>query len=351
MGFCLRPFSTAFLILVYSSPIICTSSTPQTARSKLGHSLETLATSMALTTSAVPTLCYARGILGDSSREEFYNKYNSQPNERIFDTKVGSFFPARSFFYNGKLKEEEIVIYGEVHTNNMMHNAEFEILKNMNQMHGSKNIAVGMESFYRQHQASLDRFSFVHGSFDRLKKETNYDAVWGFDFNYYSKLLAYCATHNIKIIGLNVPNQITQMIATTGYNELDDRLKEILPIIDFNDKAHKEQFVKTMSTHMNIIENKDKLERYYQSECLWDEYMADSLAIYKSQHPSHKVLAIVGSGHVRYRRGIPNRVAKRTQINPYVIIGEQVEFDASSGLPEINRLPAHDEADLIWYTA
>lgn len=169
--------------------------------------------------------------VANTNAESWYNP----TNQRIFDTKRMSFIPSHPEIYLKKvLGDRNVVIIGEVHSNPCHHKVEFEVLRTLyddEQSKGGKlsNIAIGMEAFYRQHQKVLDDFIFVHKDFDLLQKKTNWAETWGYDLNYYSKILRYASDHNIRVIGLNVPQPVAHYVSQKGLENVPESLRKRLP--------------------------------------------------------------------------------------------------------------------------
>jgi uncharacterized iron-regulated protein len=94
----------------------------------------------------------------------------------------------------------------------------------------------------------------------------------------------------------------------------------------------------------------------YETQTLWDEYMAESAAIFIDRNPSKTLLVIAGTGHVKGRVALPDRIAKRVvarrgdQYRPFVIVPEQVEWSAENGLPMVQSPLSDSECDWAWYT-
>jgi hypothetical protein len=58
---------------------------------------------------------------------------------------------------------------------------------------------------------------------------------------------------------------------------------------------------------------------------------------------------IAGLGHVQGRVGLPDRIRKRTNKTPFVIVPQQVDW-LDNGLPDIERPLTFDDCDWAWYT-
>jgi uncharacterized iron-regulated protein len=102
------------------------------------------------------------------------------------------------------------------------------------------------------------------------------------------------------------------------------------------------------SAHMVV--DSSASQRLYETQCLWDEYMADSAGQYITKYPSHTLVIIAGYGHVLGRGGIPNRIKRRVKKNdPFVIVPQQVDW-LPNGLPDIEIPLSREDCDWAWYT-
>lgn len=314
----------------------------------------------------------------------WYNPYN----QRIFDTQRGSFLPSHPERYLGdELGLRNIIVIGEIHSNPCHHRVEFEIIKTLASLPASSNkkidpiyislsdttnsnninipaitrsvvnsnLAIGMEAFYRQHQSALDDFIFSHKNFELLQNQTDWKSTWGYDLNYYSKILRYASENNIRLIGLNVPQPVVHYVSKMGLQSVPEAIKKYLPSVDTLDLAHRQQFdgemeAAGMPSHML---KGVALQRMYEAQCLWDDYMAESASLYlQSEQPAKRLVIIAGSGHVLGRYGIPNRLLKRLPIgqsDPFVVVPQQVDW-LSNGLPDIDLPLSKTDCDWAWYT-
>ena len=122
------------------------------------------------------------------------------------------------------------------------------------------------------------------------------------------------------------------------------------------DKQHRRQFEETMkaasaqSSH-GVLKGAS-LQRLYDTQCLWDEYMAESATNYLNINPQSTLVVIAGSGHVIGRHGLPNRIMKRLRSGtaPFVIVSEEVDWLSETGLPDIDVPLKPRDCDWAWYT-
>ena len=238
--------------------VICSSKIPKSiANNQISKTitnyalaLTTITSSLALSSrssqaSQASNLQSAYVFASSASDDPWYNPYN----QRIYDTTRKSYLPTHPDLYLVKeLGNRNIIVVGEVHSNPCHHRVEFEIIRTLqnnnskNSRNNKNNLAIGMETFYRQHQSILDDFIFNHKNFERLKKESNWDSTWGYDLNYYSKILRYASEHSIRIIGLNVPQPIAHFVSKQGLSNLPSNILKYLPEIDTSDIRHRKQF-------------------------------------------------------------------------------------------------------------
>ena len=303
-------------------------------------------------------LCTKCGTVGCESplcnkagASEWYNP----DNERIFDTYHKSYLPARPELYLSKerLEGKKVITIGETHTNPLCHRLELDVIRAlaMNNVQKGQKMAIGLECFFRQHQDALDRFVFNHHDLATLKRETDWEKSWGYDLNYYAKIFNFASTHGIRLIGLNIPYPVAQLVGEVGLANVPSKLKKLLPDIDLGVTKHREQFeaaIGAFGGHGTM--ESDAFTRMYEVQTLWDEYMAESAAMYNDQHPDDLLVVIAGVGHVAGRVGIPDRISRRVKAEPFVIVPLAVDWIASSGLPDVTLPLSLDDCDWAWYT-
>lgn len=113
-------------------------------------------------------------------------------NERIYDVSKKSFLPVNHLnVLEKELKGRRVISIGEVHSNPCHHRVEFEVIKTLAAHRDPKQIQIGLECFYRQHQTALDAYVFQHQDFATLKAQTKWDDTWGYDLNNYAKIFNF----------------------------------------------------------------------------------------------------------------------------------------------------------------
>lgn len=298
----------------------------------------------------------------DSSQE--YDRARSV----LYDTRSGSFLPPepRRFVGTalqrcctgsqceaaGQGGEARVIFAAEDHQNPLHHMMQLEIIKAVDAL-DDRPLAIGLEMFYRQHQPALDQFVFHDGDFKALKRRTRWASTWGYDFNQYAKILAYARRHQIQLVGLNVPFGLVNAVANTGLDGLPANVRQTLPQIDRGQAAHFERFRRDITEAVvrdgATMPDGPELQRWYEAELLWDEYVAESAAAYAGHHGDARLVVLVAASRVQGRDGVPDRVSRRTGERTFPVLPLAVPW-AENGLPAIRRPLGPDEADWLVYT-
>lgn len=241
-----------------------------------------------------------------------------------------------------------ILYVGETHANKVAHQVQLKVLKACYEKFGN-NVAIGMEMFTRPYQPFLDQW--IAGEIDEQKflEETRWDKEWGYDYSLYKEILDFAREKKIPVIALNAPKEVVKMVSRQGLKGLSEDEKKQLPEIDTADFFHRVYLERAVREHM--VDRSADLEKYNDVQCLWEEYMAQTIVNYLSswEGKDKKFLAFAGNGHIIYDFGIPKRVFRRTFLPYYTIYpaefhGTKPSADQDLFLPEIPLEPA----DFVW---
>jgi uncharacterized iron-regulated protein len=104
------------------------------------------------------------------------------------------------------LKKNQIVLVGELHAKRQHHEAQLAVIRALEE--AGLRIAIGLEMFRHESQADLDHW--ISGEIDEQQFEKIYYDNWNFPWSAYRKIFEYARNHQIPLIGLNVPWEITR---------------------------------------------------------------------------------------------------------------------------------------------
>ena len=197
------------------------------------------------------------------------------------------------------MERARVVYLGEIHDRKDVHELQLRVLRDLYRR--GHHLILLMESFQQPFQDALDEYVNCEIDEKEMLARTEYMIRWRFDPQLYAPLWRFAKKHNIKLIALNVP---TELIKEVRKKKLEDVKSRYIPskIMPFHDK-HKEFLRKVLEGHRSSDE-----ERFFRVQLLWDMGMAYKVAKTALAFPDHKLVVIVGSGHVKRGYGIPERV-------------------------------------------
>ncbi len=257
----------------------------------------------------------------------------------LVDAATGKSIEAEAFF--AALRTKAVVYVGERHDQAVDHAAQYAILRQLHQDESS--IAVGMEMFQVPFQEPLDEWSAGRIDEAVLRRDTEYDKRWGFDFSMYRPLLEYARNRGIEVVALNASKELAYAVAKDGIDRLSPELASDLPELDLDDEAHRALFDAEFDVGEHAVG--DGIDRYYQAQVVWDETMGSRVAetLGRDGGPA-KMIVLAGRVHVKRGLGVPERAAKRGAA-PYAVVLPVTEKELKA---ELKLPPEERSADFFW---
>lgn len=258
-----------------------------------------------------------------------------------------------------ELVKADVVYLGETHNNRDDHKAQLEIIQALYQR--NPKIAIAMEMFQRPYQSIIDRYLAGNNGLDNgldnglkpivteaeLIEQTEYEKRWGFPWEYYAPLVRFAKDNKLPVLALNTPTEITRKVARHGLESLTiDEQKHIPPLTEIrtDNPDYRKMIKEIYEEHQEGSHgNSSSFERFFTTQVLWDETMAETIAQFITANPDYQVVVIAGKGHIIYGYGIPSRVARR--INTPDFLQHSLLF----GIAEDGKLEgANKIADFFW---
>lgn len=182
----------------------------------------------------------------------------------------------------------------------------------------SSQFAVGLEAFQQSFQAVLDDYvSGRIGEAEMLERSEYFDR-WRFDFRLYAPILRFARERGLKLVALNVPSELVSKVGRLGLDGLDPAERAGLPDdMPAADAAYRERLRVVFDAH--AMDSGASFEHFVQAQVAWDEGMAKRAADYLVDEAAGRIVVIAGGGHIAYRSGIADRLARRAGIDVVTI--------------------------------
>lgn len=245
------------------------------------------------------------------------------------------------------LVKADVVYLGETHDSPQDHKAQLEILQALYQQ--NQKIAIAMEMFQRPFQDVLNQYLAGKITEAQLVEQSEYEKRWGFPWEYYAPILRFAKAHQLPVLALNTPTEVTRKVARNGLESLTEAERQYIPPFSEirTDNAEYRQMIQTVyeqhshGGHGNSI----NFERFFTAQVLWDETMAETIAQFLKANPDYQVVVLAGKGHIVYGYGIPSRVARRLNNQNNQLVQRSVLFTR----PEEKQLRGENAiADYFW---
>ncbi|WP_029521910.1 ChaN family lipoprotein [Persephonella sp. KM09-Lau-8] len=240
--------------------------------------------------------------------------------------------------------KKSIIYLGEQHTLFSNHAFQLSVIKAIHKKY--PDIAVGMEMFQRSKQPIIDQFINGEISEKEFLKKSGYFVSWKYNYHLYRPILLYCRKHKIPVIALNIDNSIIKKVSSKGITALSPNEKKLLPDdMNFADFRYTAFLRKIFSQHKSM--DKKRFYNFIQSQIIWDETMAQTISNYIKNNPYRKIIVLAGSGHIRFRYGIPSRVERRTgKKGLTVVIDDQLKKNIADYIVYTAQLKGEKEKKL-----
>ncbi|MBI3272367.1 MAG: ChaN family lipoprotein [Planctomycetes bacterium] len=243
------------------------------------------------------------------------------------------------------LADTRIVYVAESHDNPAHHGNQLAVLEAMYEQ--QPDVAIGMEMFPRSCQLTLDRFVAGLLTEEQFLREVNWKETWGFDYKLYRPILEFARRHGLPLVALNAPRDLVRKVGRSGLAGLSQKERASLPEMDIDVPEHREHFRQAMARLAGSGHAASEFS--YQAMCVWDETMADSVVRFfrAEERRTLRMVVLAGTGHIEYRVGIPDRVAKALRVKTRTVVSLEVAQGEHVEWPEVLGAPA---ADYLWIT-
>ncbi|HVL67741.1 MAG TPA: ChaN family lipoprotein [Vicinamibacterales bacterium] len=277
--------------------------------------------------------------------------------QRVYDTQKKAFVDFEVML--AALTTADVVLVGEQHDDPNTHRLEAALLDGL--MRRKVSPIVSLEMFERDVQPAIDAYLAGRVPEEEMLKNAR---PWPRYATDYRGLVERARAHGWPVIAANVPRRIAQDVAKNGREAIaklpDADRAHVAGELECPLDAYYERFAKTMGSHPGSTQTEEEqratMERYYWSQCVKDETMAESIAaavqragpaLGEQSGARGPVVHYNGAFHSDFRLGTAERVVRRLPGKRVVVITMVPVEDLDALAPSEQD---HERADYLVYT-
>ncbi len=227
-----------------------------------------------------------------------------------------------------KLTAYDVVIFGEFHDSQPIHDAELAVLKGLYEKHGA-NLVLSMEMFERDVQPVMNDYLAGKITEDEFLAASR---PWPQYETAYRPLVEFAKGHHIPVLAGNIPRRMAAAyVKSKTLDTVADQDIQYLPNVHrAGSAAYREKFAAVMQG-MNTAADGMKIppqmvQPMFMAQCLKDDAMAESIAQYRQQHPQAVVYHVVGNFHSAGHLGMAEKLAW-LQPQTHIAVIDTVHYD------------------------
>lgn len=270
--------------------------------------------------------------------------------QRVYDTRRRAFTDFESMLAD--LARADVVLVGERHDDPNTHRLERAILQGLHR----RNVALtlSLEMFERDTQVSMD--AYLAGSIGE-EEFLKGSRPWPRYATDYRPLVELARAQQWPVIAANVPRRIASAVAKGGRAALDAISQGDRPLVAADVQcphdAYYARFAAQMRKHpvpgQDTRAAEDITDRYYWSQCLKDETMAESIvaSFERSAGRAGTIVHYNGAFHSDFGLGTAARVRRRLPDRRVAVVSVLPIADLDTLTPSDEDLT---RADYLVYT-
>ncbi|HSB52286.1 MAG TPA: ChaN family lipoprotein, partial [Dissulfurispiraceae bacterium] len=235
-----------------------------------------------------------------------------------------------------EIRGVDLVFVGELHGYKRHQRAQLDVVRSL--FESGIPVGIGLEMFRWDSQKALD--DWVRGRIPPDEFVRIYNDNWRVPWPAYRDIFTYAREKKLDLVGLNVPDEITEKVARSGFSSLTpEELKKLPPGISCDIDQEYLDFIRTAhAAHGH--KRGHSFTNFCEAQMVWDKAMAWHLLEYLKSNQGKTVVVIAGKGHT-WKRGIPEQVRRGSSLKYRVILPE------TSGIIDRRVVTIHDADYLL----
>jgi uncharacterized iron-regulated protein len=233
---------------------------------------------------------------------------------RVYDVEAAAFIDFETL--SMRAAAADVVFFGERHGHAAGHRLQHALLEGLFRRGGA---TLSLEMFERDVASVVDAYAYRSIDGATLVAQAR---PWPRYETDYRPQVDFARHVGWRVVAANVPRALAALVAREGIGALArlDAAERIHAAADIQcpDDAYRARFIAEMRRHPVVAEASIEAEaeaareqRYYESQCVKDETMAESIAAALATGARRPVVHLTGAFHTDHGDGIPVRLLRR----------------------------------------
>ncbi|WP_372370974.1 ChaN family lipoprotein [Candidatus Uabimicrobium sp. HlEnr_7] len=202
-----------------------------------------------------------------------------------------------------EMSDSQVVYVGELHDHVWGHKIELMLLEKL--FSKNANVAIALEMFERDTQNIIDGYLSEEITESFFLKNSR---PWGNYAADYRPLIEFSRLYHLSVLAMNVPRRYASFVAKDKEPALatmpDAEKSYMATEIKALKGKYRDKFYEVMGGHVPPA----LVERYYRSQCLKDDTMAESIVSFLKGKPNTTVISYTGAFHSDESLGLVEKV-------------------------------------------
>ncbi|WP_210165474.1 ChaN family lipoprotein [Aureimonas altamirensis] len=200
-----------------------------------------------------------------------------------------------------------VILLGETHDDAAVHRWQLHVAAGLLGL--GEPVVMGFEMFPRRVQPVLDRWVDGQLSAEAFLEQVGWSAVWGFPAELYWPLFHFCRQMRVPMRALNCERPLVTKVGKLGWEAIDDAEREgITPARPASDGYRRylhDICGRFAPSGGPASPDAPDFDRFVRAQQTWDRAFACRIADTLKDLPGHRVIGIIGRGHLEHGYGTP----------------------------------------------
>ncbi len=220
-----------------------------------------------------------------------------------------------------------VVLLGEAHASAEHHRWQLTVIA---ALHGRRaDMVLGLEMFPRRLQPVLDRWTRGELSAPEFLEGVDWWSTWGYEPGFYLPILHFARLYRVPMVALNVERRLVARVRKQGWDAIPEAERLGIGTPAAASEAYLRSLARDYLEHGAVAEppragaeaggppgdrriaetlQSPAFRRFVAAQLTWDRAMAEAIAAARRGAEPPLVVAIMGSGHLRHRFGVPHQL-------------------------------------------